>query len=233
MRTLRVLLIACGLFLTSVAAAQDKPAVDVALVLVVDASGSIDTEEFALQRDGIAGAVTDAAVLGAITGGRHGRIAIALVEWGTPAGAVETVGWHIVGDAASAGTFAATVRSAPRVMQSYNAIGDGIVRATEAILACPCKPTRKVIDVSGDNPDMRSRVPATLARDTAVKLGITINALAILQDARIGPGGKPWLVEVYEQTVIGGFAAFVIPAQTRADFARALRQKLIQEIASL
>ena len=59
-----------------------------------------------------------------------------------------------------------------------------------------------------------------------------VNALAILQDGRLGPSGKPWLVEVYEREVIGGFAAFVIPAQTRADFARALRQKLIQEIAS-
>jgi hypothetical protein len=66
----------------------------------------------------------------------------------------------------------------------------------------------------------------------AVKAGITINALAILQDGRLGPNGRPWLVEVYEREVIGGFAAFVIPAQTRADFARALRQKLIQEIAS-
>ncbi|GAB2174453.1 DUF1194 domain-containing protein [Dongia sp. agr-C8] len=233
MRALRLFLAACGLVLCGVASAQDKPPVDVALVLVVDASGSIDTEEFALQRDGIAGAVNDAEVLGAIKGGRHGRIAIALVEWGTPAGAVQAVDWHIVGDEASAGAFADAVRSAPRVMQSYNAIGDGIVRATDAIYACPCTPTRKVIDVSGDNPDMRSRVSATLARDMAVKLGITINALAILQDDRLGPGGRPWLVEVYEQTVIGGFAAFVIPAQTRADFARALRQKLIQEIASL
>ena len=65
-----------------------------------------------------------------------------------------------------------------------------------------------------------------------MKAGITVNALAILQDDRIGPGGKPWLVEIYEQTVIGGFAAFAIPAQGREDFARALRQKLIQEIAS-
>jgi hypothetical protein len=118
-------------------------------------------------------------------------------------------------------------------MQSYNAIGDGMQLAIGLLDSCPCAPTRKVIDVSGDNPDMRSRMPAMMARDLAVKAGITVNALAILQDDRLGPGGRPWLVEVYEREVIGGFAAFVIPAQTRADFARALRQKLIQEIASL
>ncbi|WP_395021732.1 DUF1194 domain-containing protein [Dongia sp.] len=233
MRALSLFLAACGLVLCGAASAQDRPPVDVALVLVVDASGSIDTEEFVLQRDGIAGAVTDGEVLGAIMGGRHGKIAISLVEWGSPGGATKVVDWRIVGDAGSAGAFADAVRSAPRAMQSYNAIGDGMVLATALIDACLCDPTRRVIDVSGDNPDMRSNLSAPIARDLAVKAGITVNALAILQDDRVGPGGKPWLVEVYEQTVIGGFGAFVIPARTRADFARALRQKLIQEIASL
>jgi hypothetical protein len=100
------------------------------------------------------------------------------------------------------------------------------------LVACPCKPTRKVIDVSGDNPDHRSQVSSSMARDEAVAAGITVNALAILNDGRKGPNGRPWLVEVYEQEVIGGFGAFVIPAETRAYFARALRQKLIHEIAS-
>jgi hypothetical protein len=98
--------------------------------------------------------------------------------------------------------------------------------------SCPCKPMRKVIDVSDDNPDIRSQVSSATARDEAVAAGITVNALAILNDDRKGPDGRPWLVEVYEQEVIGGFGAFVIPAQSRSDFARALRQKLIHEIAS-
>ena len=213
--------------------AQDGSEVDLALVLSADASGSIDEREFALQRDGIAGAITDPEVMAAIKGGRTGKIAVTLVEWGSPGMPVQVVGWHIIGNDERSQDFAMDVRNAPRAPQSYNAIGDGMVLATELIATCPCKPTRKVIDVSGDNPDMRSKIPAPLARDMAVKAGITVNALAILQDGRLGPTGKPWLVEVYEQQVIGGFAAFVIPAQTRADFARALRQKLIQEIASL
>ena len=233
MGALRFLLVAFGLIFCGAASAQDKPPVDVALVLSVDASGSINTEEFALQREGIAGAVTDGEVLGAIMGGRHGQIAVTLIEWGSPGTPAQVVDWHIVGDAGSAGAFASAVRAAPRQMQSYNAIGDGMQLGIGLIESCPCAPTRKVIDVSGDNPDMRSNMPAPMARDMAVKAGITVNALAILQDGRLGPSGKPWLVEVYEREVIGGFAAFVIPAQTRADFARALRQKLIQEIASL
>jgi hypothetical protein len=213
--------------------AQDGSEVDLALVLSADASGSIDEAEFALQRDGIAGAITDPEVMAAIKGGRTGKIAVTLVEWGSPGAAVQVVGWHIIGGEERAQDFAMDVRNAPRAPQSYNAIGDGMALGIALIANCPCKPARKVIDVSGDNPDMRSAIPSTLARDSAVKHGITVNALAILQDGRLGPNGRPWLVEVYEQQVIGGFGAFVIPAQTRADFARALRQKLIQEIASL
>jgi hypothetical protein len=213
------------------AGAQDGTDVDLALVLSADASGSIDEAEFALQREGIASAITDPEVLAAIKGGRHGRIAVTLVEWGSPGAPVQVVRWHVGGEERLR-DFAMDVRNVPRAPQSYNAIGDGMALAMELIAACPCNPTRKVIDVSGDNPDMRSHVPSPMARDLAVKAGITVNALAILQDGRLGPHGRPWLVETYEREVIGGFGAFVIPAQTRADFARALRQKLIQEIAS-
>jgi hypothetical protein len=87
--------------------------------------------------------------------------------------------------------------------------------------------------VSGDNPDRRSNHPGPLARDSAVAAGITINALAILQDDRLGPGGKPWLVETYELTIIGGFGAFAMAANSRADFARALRDTMVLEISGV
>jgi hypothetical protein len=46
-------------------------------------------------------------------------------------------------------------------------------------------------------------------------------------------GGKPWLVETYEQTIIGGFGAFAMAANSRADFARALRDKMVLEISGI
>jgi hypothetical protein len=211
----------------------EQPPVDVALVLTVDASGSIDPPEFQLQKEGIAGAVADSQVLSAIQSGRNGRIAIAYVEWGAPGGAQMVVDWMLVGDEASAAAFGDAVLAAPRSLQSYNAIGDAIDLAVRLFDACPCRPTRRIIDVSGDNPDNRSHHPGPLARDAAVAAGITINALAILQDGRLGPEGKPWLVETYERTIIGGFAAFAMAANSRADFARALRDKMVLEISGL
>jgi hypothetical protein len=226
------LAVACAIW-SGAALAQDPTRVDVALVLTVDASGSIDTPEFQLQKEGIAGAVADPEVLSTIRSGRNGHIAIAYVEWGAPGGAQLMVDWMLVKDEASATAFGNAVLTAPRSVQSYNAIGDAIDLAVKLFEACPCQPTRRIIDVSGDNPDNRSHHPAPLARDVAVAAGITINALAIVQDGRLGAEGRPWLVETYERTVIGGFGAFAIAANTRADFARALREKMVLEISGI
>lgn len=222
---LLILAAACGLALP--AAAQSE--VDTALVLAVDASGSIDEGEFAFQKEGIAAAITDPRVLEAMRSGPHGRIALAYVEWGGPGTAQTVVSWHVVSDAASAESFAAKVVAAPRSAQSYNAIGDAIDHSAGLLKACPCRPTRLVIDISGDNADMRSFRPAPAARDAAVRQRITVNALAVLSSG--GSGGHPDLVGYYETNVIGGQGAFVLPARDRRDFARALREKMILEVA--
>ena len=235
MHGIRLALALACTFWSGAALAQDidRQRVDVALVLTVDASGSIDTPEFQLQKEGIASAVADPEVLSTIRSGRNGRIAIVYVEWGAPGGAQMMVDWMLVEDEAGAAAFGNAVLNAPRSIQSYNAIGDAIDLAVKLFDACPCQPTRRIIDVSGDNPDNRSHHPAPLARDMAVAAGVTINALAIVQDGRLGVEGRPWLVEAYERTVIGGFGAFAIAANTRADFARALREKMVLEISGI
>ena len=78
--------------------------VDVALVLCADASGSIDADEFRLQKEGIAEAIADARVLAGIRSGPIGRIAVAYVEWGAPGGAATMVPWRLVGGAVPVGS---------------------------------------------------------------------------------------------------------------------------------
>jgi hypothetical protein len=217
------------LFLAAPAAAKDP--VDVALVLAVDASGSITAEEFALQKEGIVAALTEPRTLAAIRSGVVGRIAVAYVEWGSPAAPATVVGWHLVGTAAEAEKFAATLLAAPRSRQSYNAIGDAIDHGAALLDSCPCEPTRRVIDISGDNRDMRGLRAAPVARDAAVAQGIVVNALAVVEDARRAPDGRPWLVAYFESEVIGGPGAFVEAADSRADFVRAMRRKIVREIS--
>lgn len=212
--------------LTAVAADR----VDLLLALVVDASGSIDPEEFRLQREGYAEALTDPAVLAAIRARPGGAIAVAMVEWGSPGGAATVVDWRAVADPASAAVLADAIRAAPRSRQSWNAIGDAIDHAARLILAAPYRATERVIDLSGDGPDLRSLRPAAEARDAAVDAGITINALAIAAAGQVTRLGEP-LAESYRREVIGGPGAFVLEATDRRDLARALRAKLVREIA--
>lgn len=208
--------------------AQAAPAVDLLLVLAVDASGSIDPAQFRFQREGIVEALTHPSVLSAIQSKPIGAIAVAMVEWGSPGGAATVVDWVRVADESTAQAAAAAMLDAPRSPQTWNAIGDAIAHSAGLIAAAPFRAEEKVIDLSGDAPDMRGHIPAPEARDAAVAAGITVNALAIEE-------GAAWrgevLAERYERDVIGGPGAFVMAAADRRDFARALRAKLVQEIA--
>ena len=227
---LQRLILVCVLCLAA-AGARAQP-VDLLLVLAVDASGSIDPDEFQLQREGYAQAVRDPQVIEAIrSGGAQGAIAIAMVEWGAPGGAATVVPWTRVADEASAARLAADILAAPRSIQSYNAIGDAIDHAARLIREAPLPAERRVIDVSGDGPDNRSLRSAPRARDAAVAAGITINALAI-SGALPGRYGEP-LATSYEREVIGGPGSFVMTVPDRRGFARAILAKLIREIAGL
>ena len=210
-------------------AAQAAPTVDLLLVMAMDASGSIDAEEFRLQRESLADSVGHPLVIAAIASKPHGAIAVAMTEWGSPGGATTMVGWMAVRDASSGRALAEAIRAAPRSRQSFNAVGDAIAHAGALIAAAPFRAGELVIDVAGDGPDMRSILPAPEARDGAVARGITINALAIEVSPVTRFGGP--LRAHYERDVIGGPGAFVMVAETRADFARAMRAKLIREIA--
>jgi hypothetical protein len=221
-------LLAAPALLAPAARAQAAP-VDRLLILAVDASGSIDTDEFALQREGIAEAIAHPAVLAAIRSGPRAAIAVAMIEWGSPGGAELVTGWQRVADAASAAAAATAIRDAPRSPQSFNAIGDALMLAGEVFADAPFPAAERTVDVSGDGPDMRSRVPAPAARDALVATGVVINGLAI-EAASNWRGGR--LAALYERDVIGGPGAFVMVAEDRRDFARAMRAKLIREIAA-
>ncbi|MBI3453185.1 MAG: DUF1194 domain-containing protein [Rhodospirillales bacterium] len=207
--------------------------VDLLLVLAVDASGSIDADELHLQRNGYAEAFADPRILRSIRAGKHGAIAVAYIEWGTPGAPRTVIDWTRIHDETSAKAFGNAILFAPSIRQSYNAIGDAIDHAARMIRAGPFKAERAVIDVSGDGPDRRSLIPAAQARDAAVRDGITINGLALIREGSTafeGPDGAPLAIH-YRAEVIGGPGAFVVIARGYPDFARAVQSKLIREIA--
>lgn len=213
------------------AAASAAEPVDLELVLAADGSGSIDDEELAFQRRGYAAAITHPRVLNAIRSGYRQAIAVAYVEWGGPASQHTIVGWTKITDAKSAAAFASRLVAEPRRAESYNSISEAIAYSAALIRVNAFSGSRKIIDVSGDGPQIGGR-PIALTRGEAVLSGITINALVIEAPGGDFPGwDAPSLVEHYEKNVIGGKGAFVVVAKGRDEFAAAILKKLILEIA--
>jgi hypothetical protein len=198
--------------------------VDVELVLSVDSSGSIDMDEFGLQRQGYALALTSPEVLKAIARGPRQAIAVTLVEWSGPPNKTVVVPWTRIATEADAKAVAATLLSRPRtIFGGGTSVGDAIDYAVAMFEGNGFEGARKVIDVSGDGPNNRGGLPEP-ARDRAVAHQITINGLAILE----GPGR--YLLGYYERSVIGGPGAFAMAAVGFNDFADAVRRKLEREL---
>jgi hypothetical protein len=207
-----------------VATAAAQGAVDLQLVLAVDASGSVDQVRFELQKRGYVAAFRHARVLHAIRSGPHQAIAVAMTQWTGPMLQAEVVDWRRVGDERSAAGLAEAIAQAPRQLFSGGtSISGAIDHAATLFPKSPFRGSRRVIDVSGDGSNNRGR-SVTSARDEAVASGIAINGLPIL-------ALEPGLDRYYYDNVIGGPGAFIVVAKDYDTFADAILKKLITEIA--
>lgn len=236
-RFARTAALACalvGALLAAPGAGRTQERVDLELVLLADASGSIDNVEFALQREGYAAAMADPEVLWAIAhGGALGRIAVAYVEWASAASQDVAVDWMVIDGPAAAAEFGARLRAAPRRSFGSNAIGSALLRGLAMIRENQYDGARQVIDLSADSAWNPQGPPIAAAREAVTAEGVTINGLAVL--CRGACSGRPRFEDLEEQfrgDLIGGPGAFVVTAESGASFMQAVRRKLILEIAA-
>ncbi len=209
----------------------DDP-VDLELALAVDVSRSVDAAEAPLQREGYIQAFRDPDLIRAIRSGMLGRIAVTYFEWAGVGHAEIIVGWTLIDGSDSAQALSDRLSQVAPRSARWTSISGGIDFALPLFEKNGFEGTRRVIDVSGDGPNNWGRL-VTSARDTAVAAGVTINGLSIMDDG----GGMysrfniPDLDVYYRDCVIGGPGAFLIIAEDFKDFARAVRRKMILEIA--
>ncbi|UYN96828.1 MAG: DUF1194 domain-containing protein [Enhydrobacter sp.] len=227
----------CVLFLLAVlastvsAVAQDKKEIDLALVLAVDISGSIDPDEARLQRDGYVQAFQDKAIARAILGGPNGRVAVAYFEWSDAWLQKLLIDWTLLDSEAAIDAFAQRLSRAPISIARRTSISGALRYAIPLFGRLPYEPTRKVLDISGDGSNNDGGL-VTDMRHEALKERIVINGLPIMND-RPNPFGFPNETDLdryYLHCVIGGPRSFVEVAQNFEDFPRAIRKKLLQEI---
>ena len=200
--------------------------VDLELVLAVDASGSITTGALEFQLRGHAAAFRDPQVAGALTVGGNRAIAVTLVQWAGPNTLETVVPWTRIADPADAKRFADSIADMTRPPRDGStAMGSAIDRAVDLFDGNGFTAPRRVIDICS-NGFSNAGVDVSGARDRAVARGVTVNALAILDE-------YDWLEEYYVESVIGGPFAFVRTAESRDSFANAILHKLVEEISGV
>lgn len=224
------LLTALFLALTTPALAQP---VSLELVLLADSTGSIDNNEINFQRQGYAAGITHPEVIDAITFSGTGKIAVTYVEWGDQNSQVVIAPWTIIAGKQDAEKFAATILAeTTRRARGRNAIGAALLFGRDLILNNDIDGARRVIDMSSDSVNNYNGAWIADARDQIIADGITINGLPILCRVCVQPAEAGRRLERrYQEEVIGGHGAFVVTVTNMADFASAVRRKLVLEIS--
>jgi hypothetical protein len=205
--------------------------VDVELVLAVDISYSMDPDEQALQREGYRLALTSKEFLQALREGVNGRIAITYIEWAGQNDQEVIMPWRLIDGPEAADAVAAEIGRAPYRRASRTSISGGLKFSSKLFDNSGYRGLRRVIDVSGDGANNSGSLVAP-TRDEIVAAGITINGLPlVLKRPFSGMMDIGRLDIYYEDCVIGGPGAFVVPIRDRSEFIRATRTKLVLEIA--
>jgi Ca-activated chloride channel family protein len=195
-------------------------ACETALVLSIDVSGSIDNGEYRLQAEGLAYALNDPEVADALV---KGQVALAVVQWSGLDQQAIGLNWQRMLDHGKVTRFAERAAAMPRAFSgSDTAVGQGLLFAL-AQLPGVADCGRKVIDVSGDGQE-NAGFSDREARNEAVALGVTINAIAIEEP------GPAFPVTAYFREWVITPDGFVVTARGLQDYAETLRRKLLREL---
>jgi Protein of unknown function (DUF1194) len=228
------LLAAAGITLAAPLLADRSPnavPVDVELVLAVDISYSMDPEELALQREGYVAGLTSREFMQALRSGMNGKVAATYFEWAGPYDQRIVVPWRLIEGPESADAFAGEIARAPYRRASRTSISGALNFAKPLFDGSGYRGIRRVIDVSGDGAN-NSGPLVTLVRDDVLAAGITINGLPIMLKRPNSFTMDLDNLDVYfEDCVIGGPGAFVVPIRARDQFKEAIRTKLVLEVA--
>ncbi len=197
------------------------PACELALVLAVDVSGSVERSEYDLQMQGLAAALQDGAVSEALV---NAQARVMLLQWTGAGRQIVSIPWTPITDFDQADGFALQVAETPRRWRNFStAVGEAMRVALTAfedpaVIGC----TRHVIDISGDGSSNEGLDPLE-ARALALSRRVTINALAIENE-------EAGLVDYFRTHVITGPGAFALRAADYHTYQDRIRQKLIREI---
>ncbi|MFY0681295.1 MAG: DUF1194 domain-containing protein [Thalassovita sp.] len=207
-----------------------------ALALGLDVSGSVDSQDYRLQLEGLAGALQDPTVRSALLSQPDSHVEVFVYTWSGPDHQRIVLDWTEITAPAALDQAAQQLRQTQRIKSDPStAIGAAMAFGAAALhsrVACPLK----VLDISGDGPANTGPLPQNM-RNQGLLGGIIVNGLVIPSldpvegDRRTG--GALALDDYYRAYVIHGPGAFTEMALGYQDYQDAMTRKLIRELQGL
>lgn len=203
-------------------AEQGAPA-ELALLIAVDVSASIDAREYALQANGLAAAFGDMDVQDAIARMAPGGVTVSVMQWSGAAEQYRALDWTRLTGRADAEAFALRLAAMPRLSDGGDTrIASALTAAARILEDNPILAGRRVIDINSDG-GVEAIGITRAARDRVIGEDVTVNGLAI-ESAVLDLAG------FFHENIIGGPGAFAMRIDGYDDFAEAMRRKLIREL---
>lgn len=204
-----------------------------ALILGLDVSGSVSKREYRLQLDGLASALIDPDVQGALLAQTSSPVYLAVYEWSGPRYQRMLLDWTAVTSQRVLFDISNSLSARQRTpAPPGTALGNAMQFGADMLATGP-QCWKRTLDISGDGKSNFGRHP----RDVRLSLetrDLTLNALVIGADATATGGGRQvgiaGLSAYFRAWVITGPDAFVETATGFDDYRAAMTRKLLREL---
>jgi hypothetical protein len=229
MRWLLAFLLSC---LPLASQAQGAKSVDIAIVVSLDRSESIDAEEARAQIDGLVFTLRHSRFRETVASGWFGRIALTVVTWSSFGRHEVILPWMQVAGAADADVAAAILEldyARQRVARhgTQTDVAFAIEVGMNQLDILPWEAGKSVINVVADGISNIGRV-AMADRNIAMARGFTVNGLIMARGSAIEV-----LSRYFRREVIGGPTSFLQVSASNEDFANAMLRKILLEMVRL
>lgn len=224
-----------ALTLAVMLAALPAQACRLALVMALDVSGSVDQVEYRQQLEGLAEALTDPEVQGAFFAMPDAPVALAVYEWSSSSYQRMVAGWTVLDTPETLARLSQRLRAWTREpAPEATGIGAALEYGRDLLGTNPgC--WQQTLDISGDGKNNDWPVPRELRRQGRIA-GMRVNALVISREVeghgQVLPLEVGELSAYFHAEIIQGPDAFVEVALGFQDYARAMKRKLLRELAT-
>lgn len=223
-----VLIIGASSFAIPKKAVAQNNYCDLALVLAIDASSSVNSDEYALQMKGMAAALLDTEVQEAILS--LGGMYMAAFEWNGRMNQKMLFNWSQLNTEADIFALAEALAKHERNSEkSPTALGSALGYAHRLFPQLPTKCFRQVIDVSGDGLNNEGIPPKQVFAMWDFSK-ITVNGLAINGSDPLHDSAHQDVMTYYRRNVLHGHGSFLVIAENFEAFEEAMKKKLLKEI---